>query len=1453
MVKKLTNHIKEVIKRDGKVVAFEKGKIEEAIYKALTATGEGGKKLSQEITKKTIILLNRRFKKGEAVNVEKIQDIIEEVLILENLTETAKAYILYREQRRQMREAQIATEEAVSLVDDYLNGQDWQIKENSNMAFSLQGLNHYVASYVAKKYWLNRVYPPEIRRANEEGDFHLHNLDTIGAYCMGWDLEDLLMRGFGGVAGKIQSKPAKHFRAALGQIVNFFYTLQGESAGAQAFSNFDTLLAPFIRYDNLTYQEVKQALQEFLFNMNVPTRVGFQTPFTNITLDLKVPEYFKSNPVIIGGQTQKETYAEFQKEMDILNQALTEVYTEGDATGRVFTFPIPTYNITKDFDWNNLAYEGIWRMTAKYGIPYFSNFINSEMQPEDARSMCKLPSCQIIYRNAEGKIAKTEIRRIVDDFMQRGNQIEVLINGKFEPVTNVTKIKLENEDILKINLDNGIIDKMTLDHPSLIIKNGKLEMVESKNLKVGDEFPIAKYPYEGELGDFDAGRLVGLYIGDGWISHDGATLNYVFGNKEKDLINFIQKICEKRFVAPITVFLNGQHKYCRISIASRALVELIKEYVRGDHSLNKRLNSEIYGRSIEFRKGVLVGLIESDGFIKRGVIVHLGNKKLILDNLILARSLGVNTTYFESKNRTREKNKIAYTLRFSVDYPDWLANYFKLKRGKNLKYRDYEDFYGIKIVKIEKVKYTGYVYDFEIDSKDHSFQLANGIITHNCCRLRLDNRELYKRGGGLFGANPLTGSIGVVTINLSRIGYLSKTKKEFFEKLTYLMDLAKNSLKIKRKVLEDWTEKGLYPYSKYYLEAVKKMRGVYWGNHFSTIGLIGMNEALLNFLGVNIGETKGIKFTEEVMDFMRDKLIEYQEETGNLYNLEATPAEGTSYRLALKDKKKYPEIITAGEKEPFYTNSTQLPVNYTDDLFEALKLQDLLQTKYTGGCIEKGNKVLTNKGLIKIEEIAENFGKLKPIKALSYNLEKGISEWDQIIDAMKVDVKKHNKIRIKGEGSLDITTSDWHPFFVLERIKPNPHCPACQETVNNIRGFAVHLRYHPECRIKYSKMSKYQVVKKRADELKKGDYILQNSFNLYPNTESKLNDDLMWLIGFFIGDGSISRFFDNRGGNHLEKFVARFFSEHQEALEKVKRILNNYFNTQVNIISDDKRSKLLKCVSTSKKDVCQFFFKYGFSFGEKTYKVAIPHIVKKNINQENVYSLLSGLADSDGHFGKRDGDFEYYTVSEKLADDILEICNIAGIKISKKFKKTKRKNEANIYRLRIPQYEVTKLMERLTSTFNLFRIKRELSNRKKRHLPVLRVKEVSKADVKDNFFYDLTTQKNHNYLAGENSLVFIHNTVFHAFLGESISDTKSVRSLIKIIFERFHLPYFTLTPTFSICPVHGYLLGEHFTCPKCTIEQPCEVYSRVVGYLRPVQQWHYGKQEEFRQRKTFKI
>ncbi len=511
----------------------------------------------------------------------------------------------------------------LNLVDAYLKQLDWKVNENSNMSYSIQGLNNYIASEISKQYWLNRIYPENIKNAHINGDIHIHDLNIISVYCVGWDLKDLLSEGFTGVKGKVESAPAKHFRTALGQIVNFMYTMQGEAAGAQAFSNFDTLLAPFIRYDNLDYKQVKQAIQEFVFNMNVPTRVGFQTPFTNITMDLNVPSYYAEQPVIIGGELQEATYKEFQKEMDMLNKAFFEVMMDGDNSGRVFTFPIPTYNITKDFDWDNENIKGLWEMAAKYGIPYFSNFINSDMSPEDARSMC--------------------------------------------------------------------------------------------------------------------------------------------------------------------------------------------------------------------------------------------------------------------------------------------------------------------------------------------------------CRLRIDNRELEYRGGGLFGSNPLTGSIGVVTINLPKIAEVSKTKVEFLERLAQKMELAKDSLEIKRKLLEDLTDKDLYPYTKFYLRDIKARFGVYWKNHFSTIGLIGMNEACLNLFGENIGSLQGKQFALEVMDYMRAKIVKFQKETGNNYNLEATPGEGTSYRLAKLDKDKY----------PYYTNSTQLPVNYTDDIFEVLDHQDDLQTKYTGGTVvhiyagERIQSIETMKNLVK--KICNNY------------------------------------------------------------------------------------------------------------------------------------------------------------------------------------------------------------------------------------------------------------------------------------------------------------------------------------------------------------------------------------------------------------------------------------------------------------------------------------------------
>ncbi|RKY49077.1 MAG: ribonucleoside triphosphate reductase [Candidatus Neomarinimicrobiota bacterium] len=600
----------KIRKRDGRIVKFDPERITNAISKAGQATGEFGRDIAKKLTLRVLNLAQQAIS-DDIPSVEEIQDIVEEVLLTSPYKKTAKAYIIYREQHARIRE--ITAKANVDLVDQYLEKIDWQVNENSNMSFSLQGLNNYISSEISKVYWLNKIYPPEIRKAHIEGDFHIHDLGVLSVYCVGWDLYDLLLEGFKGAPGKVESKPAKHFRSALGQIVNFFYTLQGEAAGAQAFSNFDTLLAPFIRYDNLSYKEVKQALQEFIFNVNVPTRVGFQTPFTNVTIDLTVPPNLANTPVVIGGELQNETYSEFQEEMNIFNRAFFEIMMEGDAKGRVFTFPIPTYNITEDFDWDSENLEALWEMTAKYGIPYFANFINSDMNPEDARSMC--------------------------------------------------------------------------------------------------------------------------------------------------------------------------------------------------------------------------------------------------------------------------------------------------------------------------------------------------------CRLRLDTRVLYKRGGGLFGANPLTGSIGVVTINMPRLGYLSRNEREFFERLEKLMVLAKESLEIKRKVLERFTAGDLYPYAKHYLRDIKKRFGEYWKNHFSTIGLIGMNEACLNLLNKDIASSEGKEFTLKVLDFMRDKLLEFQEETGNNYNLEATPAEGTSYRLARIDKEKYPLIICANEEEykngaePFYTNSTLLPVNYTDDIFEALELQDEIQTKYTGGTV----------------------------------------------------------------------------------------------------------------------------------------------------------------------------------------------------------------------------------------------------------------------------------------------------------------------------------------------------------------------------------------------------------------------------------------------------------------------------------------------------------------------
>ncbi|MFA5879411.1 MAG: ribonucleoside triphosphate reductase [Candidatus Margulisiibacteriota bacterium] len=622
-----------VTKRDGSLVSYQKEKIGLAISKALSATNQKPE-LAADLADQATRIAEVVYKNNQIPTVENVQDLVEQVLINNGFLETARAYILYREKHAELRSTKDLFEKALGLIDNYIGETDWKVKENSNMGYSLQGLNNYISSHITSTYWLNKIYSQRVRSAHENGELHLHDLGLLSVYCCGWDLMDLLEQGLCGVQGKVESGPPKHLRSALGQVVNFFYTLQGEAAGAQAFSNFDTLLAPFIRYDNLTYKEVKQALQEFVFNINIPTRVGFQTPFTNITMDLQPAATLANLPVIIGGKLQKETYSEFQYEMNLINRAFCEVMMAGDAKGRIFTFPIPTYNITKDFDWDNEDLLPLWEMTSKYGVPYFSNFINSDMSPEDARSMC--------------------------------------------------------------------------------------------------------------------------------------------------------------------------------------------------------------------------------------------------------------------------------------------------------------------------------------------------------CRLRLDNRELRKRGGGLFASNPMTGSIGVVTINLPRLAYEAKGDiDKFLDKCGYLVETARESLLTKRKVLERFTEDGLYPYSKHYLSKIKKSRSQYWANHFNTIGVIGMNEACLNMFNEDIASNKGKSFAVNVLKFIREKLVQYQEIDNILYNLEATPGEGTSYRFAKLDKHQYPDMLASGKNFPYYTNSSQLPVNYTADIFEALEHQDELQTLYTGGTVlhgfigEKIDDPIICKKLVK--KIAENF------------------------------------------------------------------------------------------------------------------------------------------------------------------------------------------------------------------------------------------------------------------------------------------------------------------------------------------------------------------------------------------------------------------------------------------------------------------------------------------------
>lgn len=1035
------NKITKVQKRDGTIVDFDQERITTAIFKAITAAGQGDGIKSKKCSDKAIQFLNRRFKKDEIPNVEQIQDIVEEVLILEGLVETAKAYILYREQRRRVRESIGLIDESVERVDKYLQELDWQVKENSNMTYSLQGLNQYAISGMSKKYWLNKIYPKDIREAAANEDFHIHNLETLAPYCAGWDLYDLLLRGFGGVPAKIESKPPKHLRTALGQLVNFLFTLQGETAGANAVSNFDTLLAPFIRYDNLTYPQIKQSIQEFLFNCMVPTRVGFQTPFLNVTLDIKIPEFYAKQPVIIGGIAQKETYGEFQEEVNTFVKAFYESLMEGDAKGRVFTFPIPTVSITKDFDWDNPVLESMWEATAKYGVNYFSNFVNSDMKPDDVRSMCLEGKEEILIRNSH-KIKRLSIREAAENYKLKEFDREGWAECKPEPNLQMLSLnpktlktqwapvkrflKVFDNRAVEIVLEDGKKAVFSEKHPIPVMTRNGIVMKWSKDIKEGDYLISIKGAKDNLSKEFqniedialnsNLAKILGYFTADGnylfenrkKYNHFGEPkgMQFTFKTGDKENLENIKYLIKKVFNLDCKEKQDPRYNSYYLYLYN---CELARKLYNAGFKKYGRLPQILFNSPSEVIENFLEFHFKGDGYEKRKEI-HLNDLDLSRDLVLLYSLIGKPTTY-----RLRPKSQVIYLQHSRAKIKEnnhWLNNpvmsarvpTFMAKEGKIPGFNKKEDRMigfdtlekynaftnqsikiensDIYLVRVKSTKKKSFkalkeFYDVELE-KNHLFLHSLGQISFNCCRLRLSNKELYKRGGGLFGSSPKTGSVGVVTINLPRIGYLSKTKKEFFERLGRLMDLAKDSLEIKRKALENFMEKGLYPYSRYYLGEVKKMRGAYFGNHFATIGLVGMNEALLNFIGENIASLKGRRFALEILDFMRDRLVKYQEDTRNLYNLEATPGEGTSYRQAKADKEKYPDIICAGSKEvPYYTNSTHLPVNYTDDAFEALKLQDDLQCKYTGGTVlhlflgERLSDVQSVKNLVKM--VCEKF------------------------------------------------------------------------------------------------------------------------------------------------------------------------------------------------------------------------------------------------------------------------------------------------------------------------------------------------------------------------------------------------------------------------------------------------------------------------------------------------
>lgn len=742
-----------------------------------------------------------------------------------------------------------------SIVEEYLKKQDWRVNENSNSPFSFGGLNKYITGEVSKDYWLREVYPEHIASAYVDGHIHIHDLGGLTLYCCGFSLKEVLLKGVRGIPNIPTSKPAKHFDSILNQLANLTTIYQNEIMGAVAFNGFDTLLAPFVKVDKLTYSEVKQSMQNYIFSINSNSRAGAEPAFSNLTFDLTPPEDMLDEYAIIGGELVSFTYGSCQQEMDMINRAFFEIMYEGDGEGKLFAYPIPTYNIHERFDWDNPNNKMLWEMAGKYGTPYFANFLNSDLDISDVRSMCPLKGDTeiVYYSDFLHKWNKSTIKEVYSNKKNGENTIKTIANGK------VVECKINKFNIpadYTITLCNGLTIKTTANHLNKVYGR---DYVETKDLTSKDYLPLYKKPINISNGmTYEQGKIIGMGI-----------------------------------------------------------------------DINRPLSTKIIGTSEEYRRGFIDGLYGDNNDC-----IYTSSKDMVSDLTLLFASLGIGVRI------VKDENKCKYCVRYYL--------HGQVTDLKDVCIED-DNYIWFKIQSVDHTPCdsdsTSYCLEVIDDDAPEEFMLANGIVTHNC-RLRLNLSELRKKNGGLFGAGDSTGSIGVVTINLPRIAYECKGDKDkFFAELTKYLDIAKESLVIKR----EWLQKNIIETHAIpaYIEYVGTL-----DNHFLTCGILGMNEMCENFMGKNIVDPEGKAFALEVGEFIRNKLIQYQEECGYLFNYEATPAEATSYRLALKDKKDYPDIITQGSgKDCYYTNSCHIPVKDIVSINETFKHQEELQAQFTGGTV----------------------------------------------------------------------------------------------------------------------------------------------------------------------------------------------------------------------------------------------------------------------------------------------------------------------------------------------------------------------------------------------------------------------------------------------------------------------------------------------------------------------